>query len=240
MIYGEWGSLKSFLAYSMALSVATGTPWLGRYPATARRVLYVDEENPRDVLHSRNNRLRAGMGIGPGVEGVELAFLHFAGVLMNSEGAPKLLAHLQASSYLPHVIHFDALRRILVGSENEQEYITAFWRNLLPITRLGISTCIVHHMHKPPAGSGGRESLRTRYSGHNDIMSGADAGFAVERLEGSRTLARVTAVKARRGREVPPFVVELTGDGDEPLVLRVVEGVGGSPTPGPEVFRTPL
>jgi hypothetical protein len=159
---------------------------------------------------------------------------------MNSEGAQKLLRCMHTSDYLPQVIHFDALRRILVGSENEQEFITSFWRNLLPITRLGITTSIVHHMHKPPTGSGGRESLRTRYSGHNDIMSGADSGFAVERVEGSRTRARVTCVKARRGREVKPFTVELTGDGDEPLVLRLVEGVEGSNPVGPEVFGTPL
>jgi hypothetical protein len=43
LLYGKWGTLKSFIAYDWAASVATGRAWQGR-PTEQRKALYVAAE----------------------------------------------------------------------------------------------------------------------------------------------------------------------------------------------------
>lgn len=38
LLYGKWGTLKSFIAYDWAASIATGRPWQGR-PTEQRNAL---------------------------------------------------------------------------------------------------------------------------------------------------------------------------------------------------------
>lgn len=48
-IYGRSGDGKSFVALDMALCIATGTPWLGRYPVTRAPVIYIAAEGGRGI-----------------------------------------------------------------------------------------------------------------------------------------------------------------------------------------------
>src|SRR4051812_9860926 len=66
VLWGESGSGKSFVALSWALHIATGLPWLGKYPVKKAPVIYCVGEGDRGM----RRRGRAG-AIEYGFAGVE-------------------------------------------------------------------------------------------------------------------------------------------------------------------------
>ena len=230
VIFGEFASMKSWLGYSLMLHLAAGQSWLGHFPIAERRcALYIDEEMNERTLRRRIKRLGMGAGI---TDAPDLVFLSRAGVYFDAFGSGSLLAHLKRLDYVPQVVLVDALRRVLLGDENTAKDIAAFWRNLEPLSRQGITVIVMHHMNKPPPQ--GRRAARYRASGSTDILAGSDASFAVERLDGGQ--ARITAIKARDSEELPPFVVQLDDKGDRqgPVTLTLTE-----PTVDASPFTTP-
>lgn len=61
ILAGDPGVGKSVLSYSLALALASGTPFLGR-PVEKRKVLYFDEENSEQDLRAYLHTLWLGMG----------------------------------------------------------------------------------------------------------------------------------------------------------------------------------
>src|SRR5438132_10346206 len=62
ILAGDPGVGKSVLSYAMALSLASGQPFLGRGGGAPKRVLYFDEENSEQDLRSYLHTLWLGMG----------------------------------------------------------------------------------------------------------------------------------------------------------------------------------
>src|SRR5262245_36226998 len=64
IVYGEWGSYKSWMLQALALALAAGRSFLDKFPVDGpRRVLYVDEEMSKRLFTRRLQRLAQGMGI---------------------------------------------------------------------------------------------------------------------------------------------------------------------------------
>ena len=208
VLFGEFGSFKSWILLHLAWHLAAGKQWLATFQVhESRRVLYVDEEMNERTLRRRGKRLAMGAGI----EGFPpVAFLSRAGVRFDGTGAGQLLKYCEAQKFLPQVVIVEALRRVLIGNEKEASDMAAFWRNLEPISRLGITCIVSHHMTKPPLE--GERALRYRASGSTDILAGSDASYAVERRRGG--MARLTGIKSRDDVELEPFLVKLDDKGD--------------------------
>lgn len=226
IIFGEFASMKSWLMLHLAIHLGAGVQWLDTFTIREqRRVLYVDEEMNERTLRRRSKRL----GWGAVVETASgLNFLSRAGVRFDAYGAQMLLQYLSEQKFLPQVIIVEALRRVLIGDENEAKDLAQFWRNLEPISRQGITCVITHHMNKPPAQ--GKRAARYRASGSTDILAGSDASFAVERV--SPNTARITGIKARDDVELSPFTVILDDKGDRqgPITLRPATALETPPT----------
>ena len=229
VVFGEFASMKSWIFLHLALHLGSGQAWLGFPVPEPRRVLYVDEEMNERTLRRRVKRLGEGAGVevAPG-----LTFLSRAGVRFDAYGAQTLLAHLGA--YRPQVVIVEALRRVLIGDENEARDMAQFWRNLEPISRQGITLVITHHMNKPPAQ--GKRAARYRASGSTDILAGSDASFAVERT--GKDTAKLTGIKSRDDVELPPFLVRLDDAGDRTGPVTLTPGLAEAPQ-GPREPLTP-
>ena len=208
VIFGEFGSFKSWILLHLAWHLGAGVRWLETFTIREqRRVLYVDEEMNERTLRRRGKRL----ALGAGVEGCPpVAFLSRAGVRFDAYGAGQLLSYLERHKFQPDVVVVEALRRVLIGDENEAKDMAQFWRNLEPLSRGGTTVVISHHMTKPPQQ--GKRSVRYRASGSTDILAGSDASFAVERV--APDTARITGIKARDDVELRPFLVKLDDGGD--------------------------
>ena len=215
VLYGEFGSFKSWVLPSLALHIAAGRAWLGKFPIPqSKQVLYIDEEMHQRTLKRRIQRLAHGAGLSS--EQLPLRTLSRHGAYFDRSGVLRLLGGLNASGFDPQVVIVETLRRVLPGSENEASDVAALWRSTNPITK-GRTLIISHHMRKPSMMQ--TSSSRDRASGSTDILAGADTALAIQRV-GQDALV-VECVKLREAEEPEPFVVSLYDEGpDSPVELR--------------------
>jgi len=203
ILFGEYGSFKSWLLLHLGLHLADGRKWLDEFEVPhAKKVLYVDEEMNERTLRRRIKQLAGGTGLE--AEGVEFQALSLAGVTFDQSGATRLLKALDTSGFNPDVIIVETLRRVLIGSENDSEAIGKFWRNVEPIRQAGKTLIISHHMRKP-SGRPGPDRSRDRASGSTDILAGPDTGFAIEKVQ--QRLITIECVKSRNAEEPRTFGV---------------------------------
>ena len=220
LLYGEFGALKSWLLLHMGLHIACGRSWLGEFTVTKpRSVLYVDEEMTEHTIRLRIKQLVAGEKIP--TDDMQFQVASREGVLLTEMGGKVLLERVWKADYRPEVVIIDSMRATLVGSENEQEDVIAFWRAIEPILKAGITVIVTHHMRKPREE--GLDSVRYRASGSTAIISGSDSAWAVTR-HGQAPIATVEAIRIRLAKEPPPFTVEFTFDGEEGPV-RAIRGL---------------
>jgi len=214
VLFGEFGSMKSWLLLHMALCIASGQPWCG-HPTNAQTVLYIDEEMGERTLRSRLKRLAKGLEIA--VPKCDLQVMSHVGVRFDGSGAGTLMDYLNQHSFRPSVIIVETLRRVIVGKENEASDVSQFWRNVDPLTLQGVTVIVAHHMRKPRTDA--PDPARYRASGSTDILAGCNVGLALTRPE-ERTLilacvknqdveeAKPLTLKTRCAPEPGPFWIE--------------------------------
>ncbi len=211
VVYGEFGSLKSWLLLDLALAIASGQPWLGQFIVPQpKKVLYVDEEMNERTLRRRVKQL----GFGMMNLSAELPFcaMSLCGITVtNPSDVEDLLAQLQSSGFDPDVVILETLRRVMVGSELDAQDVAQFWRNLRPLQQAGKTVIISHHMRKRSSQSG--NAVRDRASGSTDILGGADTAFAVTRKDKGYVV--LEPVKCRNAEEPEPFSAYLLNGEDD-------------------------
>jgi hypothetical protein len=217
LVYGEWGSYKSWLLLDLALHLAAGKPWLDTFPVPrARRVIYLDEEMSPRELQRRIKLLALGAEI---AEASNLQTASQVGFRFSRFGGhAPLLARLRASEIDPEVIIVESFRRVFEGNENSAEDVTAFWHAVAPVAKAGKTVVLSHHMKK--ASPQYPTAARDRASGSTDIMAGLDTAYAVTRNV-YRDVSVVECTKAREFDEPDAFAVSMSGESvDHPVVLR--------------------
>jgi AAA domain-containing protein len=215
MLYGEFGSFKSWVLPSLALHIAAGRPWLGKFTIPQSKcVLYLDEEMHPRTLRRRIQRLARGMGLSS--DQLPLQTLSRFGIRFDALGVTRLLSGLTESGFDPEVVIVETFRRVLRGNENEASDVAEFWRCLRPLAK-GRTVIISHHMRKRSMMSS--SNSRERASGSTDILAGADAALAIQRTSADALV--VECVKLREAEEPEPFVVSLYDESqDGPVELR--------------------
>lgn len=189
---GDPGAQKSWIAQSLAQVVCDGgDKWLGFDVLEQGNVLYVDEENPEDVVRTRMSRL--------GLEHHDrMRYLLRQGV--NLDKYPNLLLD-EVLDFKPKLIILDSFVAIHGGSdENSSGSVRALYQNgIFPLAReTGATVIVLHHNNKTPS-----ESPFAKVRGSGDIAGAPDSCFTVGRLEGGQV--RVVQFKTRRGRLTDPF-----------------------------------
>lgn len=233
ILYGEFGAGKSYISHALALALASGTPWMGAYRVKKSRVLFLDEEMSEQETRRRLKRLGLGIPLLPGVQyPLTIASHSFDGAGLDTARAMMLRSHLKDQD--ADVVFIDSMRGVMLGDENKAQDVSAFWRTLEPVWDRGRRSIIVlHHMNKPPS-DGFRED-RYRASGSTAILSGADSGIAVGKVEVPRGLPRtatMSQVKSRSETEHLPVIVSWPEVFNEsPQRLTVTETAKGGPDP---------
>ncbi len=219
VLYGEFGSLKSWLLLDLALHLAAGRPWLGTFAIPeARSVLYLDEEMSEHQIRRRVKRLADGTGLA-GEESLPFRIASRAGTKFDEQTLVEMMRQLRQQDFDPDVIIIETLRRVLVGSEIDAKDIAAFWQRVSRFILADKTLIVSHHMKKP--GQDGRGDLRHQASGSTDILAGADCGIPITR---KANIVIVESVKHRDAQEPEPFEVQVDfGEGeDSPISLKYV------------------
>jgi hypothetical protein len=161
VLYGEPGSGKTFVALSIALSVAADHSWCGRR-TLGGTVLYVAAEGLyglklRVEAYQKKHDLRAE----------NIRYLGAAFNLLNDD-VETLLATLRAAEIQPDLIVLDTLARLMVGADENSA--KEMGQAIAGIDRLRKETSatvlVIHHTRKNGEAERGSSALR----GAADVM----------------------------------------------------------------------
>ena len=182
---GEWATGKSVIALDLAIAVASGLPWLGRFSvARTGPVLYVDEENNPVNASRRFARFANGRNVTPS-KALEWPITYIAGARIRLDSSRSLgLLRGELDATRPVLVVFDSLVRFVSGDENKSGKIAELYDQAIkPIADdYGCAVLVLDHMSKP------NEENKNEDSGHRIRGSGDKAGAAdvVWTLQGDR------------------------------------------------------
>ena len=162
---------KSWLAYGLALSVATGRKWLDTFPTEAGRVLLIDNELHRETLANRIPTVAGAMFIPAADYAKRLDVLPLRGRLTDYHGLENSLARLKQKYNLVVV---DAHYRMLPFgmSENDNAAMAEVY-NLIDrfAANTGAAWSLIHHSSK---GFQGEKAVTDVGAGAGSMARAAD------------------------------------------------------------------
>lgn len=208
LLVGEPNVGKSWISLSLAVAVANGdSRWLKWDLDHHGRVLYVDEENPHDVIYHRLNQL--GLHKHSNVR-----YLHRQGVRLDRRFDLFLD---EAIAYQPSLIVFDSLTRLHTQDENNAGAMAALFNDSINVLtkETGSAILILHHTNK-----GDSTSSYTRTRGSSDIGAAVDCGLEAR----SQAPGRFGLVhfKSRRRQAGDVTHIEIKDTPDKQVRLEVV------------------
>jgi hypothetical protein len=163
VLYGKPETYKSFVALSMALSIAAGHDWCGR-STTAGAVLYIAAEG----LHGFKIRVPAYLKKHE-INAEHIRFLGDEGInLTRPEDIERLISSLAAAQFTPKLIVLDTLARLIPGAdENSAQDMGAAIAAIDRLKRhFSATVLLVHHTGKGGKIERGSSALR----GAADVM----------------------------------------------------------------------
>lgn len=203
---------KTWLGLDMALSVATGTPCLGKYavPRAGPTLVYLAE----DALPIVRERV-AGMARHRGLDLAKVELYVIAAVTLRLDRDPHRTRLFETVRRLrPRLLLLDPLVRLHGIDENhatEVAELLAYFRSLQ--RRLDLSVVLVHHTRKNAPGGVG-QGLR----GSGDIHAFGDSNLYLQRSGPRLTLSN----EHRAAPASPPVSLELVATNAAMTHLEVV------------------
>ena len=162
---------KSFALIELAIAIAEGRPWLGRFPCRRGRVLYVNLELDRASCLHRFRDVYAALGWPAGGLGnLDVWNLRGRSVPMD-QLAPKLIRRAQRRDYAAIIL--DPIYKVITGDENSADQMARFCNQFDKVcTGLGAAVIYCHHHSK--GAQGGKRSM-DRASGSGVFARDPDA-----------------------------------------------------------------
>jgi hypothetical protein len=210
LLSGREGSMKSWLAMTMARAIAAGVPWLGKQTKQGP-VLYLDGEMQPALLQ---DRLR---GIGP------VDQLHIW--TWTDPTFPEQLngnANLIEAARGHKLIVVDTLRRFMNGrKENSADDMAEVTNALRELTRYGATVLALHHAPKDIEKQG--------YRGSTELGAGVDVTVSVVK-QGTEDKSRLDlknhktrysfstdlVIQVTKGERAPVFTLGRLNEKDDP------------------------
>jgi len=156
-IAGEPKVTKSWMALHMAQAVATGMPFLGKFPVRASNVLYVQEEDAAETVIERYRLLERGHAMP--VNGAPcLKYAIQTGFKLDAPGAAEDLIDAAVGARL---IILDVFNKLHSGSDSDQQHMTKVMQVVEKVRRTtGAAILIVHHFAKGSPNVRGNQRMR--------------------------------------------------------------------------------
>lgn len=204
-LFGIPKSSKTWVGLDLAVSVASGTPCLGRFP--------VEDPGPVLAYVAEDAAKHVRARIAALCEHRELSLPKLPLYIITDPvfrlDLDEHLTLLRASleELRPRLLFLDPFVRLHRKSENDAQEISALLGDLREIQReFDVAVALVHHSRKRPTSSPG-ESLR----GSSDLYAWVDSAVHVAKLEDERR--RIT-LEHRSAPSPAPILIELTSRAD--------------------------
>jgi 5S rRNA maturation endonuclease (ribonuclease M5)/archaellum biogenesis ATPase FlaH len=188
LLVGEPNVGKSWVSLSLAVAMADQqSKWLGYDMAGHGKVLYIDEENPHDVVYHRLKQL--------GIQQYDnVRYLHRQGIRLD-RNFDKILD--EAIAYEPSLIVLDSLTRFHTKDENNAGEMAKLFNDSINVMcrETGAAILILHHTNKSESTS---SYVRTR--GSSDIGAAVDCGIECRKREHETNSFNLVQFKSRRSQ----------------------------------------
>lgn len=197
MFFAEGGSVKTWAAFALGISVATGAPWLGQYLVRQGRVLFLDYEDGRYEFQRRRGLLM----------GTEAPDVPELGYLYSGAKLHEIDTWTELSKLGLKLLVIDSLSAAAPSNldENSREFIESVRLAGIFTEATGCTVLFVHHANK----NGG-------VRGYSGIRDQADIVFRFEPVTESESgVKRMRMICDKPGpqKKPPPVNVELSDRG---------------------------
>lgn len=206
IITGESKAGKTCLSQNLAVCIAEGRPWLGKFPCEQGKVLYINLEVEEASLFYRFKAMYHAMDAkisDKGGQNIQLWNLRGHAAPMEKL-APKIIRRCRNSGPYKAII-IDPLYKVQQGDENSAEAIMTFCNALDKIAHETGAAIIYDHHH--PKGNA-REKVIDRGAGSGVFSRDADALVDISNLD--------------PGNDAPDLVKSLVKEGERPMVMSFV------------------
>ena len=203
IITGESKAGKTCLSQNLAVCIAEGLPWLGKFSCEQGKVLYINLEVEEASLFYRFKAMYHAMEMkisDKGGQNIQLWNLRGHAAPMEKL-APKIIRRCRNSGPYKAII-IDPLYKVQQGDENSAEAIMTFCNALDKIAHETGAAIIYDHHH--PKGNA-REKVIDRGAGSGVFSRDADALVDISNLD--------------PGNDAPDLVKSLVKEGERPMVM---------------------
>ena len=206
IITGESKAGKTCLSQNLAVCIAEGRDWLGKFPCEQGKVLYINLEVEEASLYYRFKAMYKAMNTKvTNVGGDNIILWNLRGHAAPMEKlAPKIIRRCRNSGPYKAII-IDPLYKVQQGDENSAEAIMTFCNALDKIAHETGAAIIYDHHH--PKGNA-REKVIDRGAGSGVFSRDADALVDISNLD--------------PGNDAPDLVKSLVKEGERPMVMSFV------------------
>lgn len=209
--YGD--GFKSWLLYSMAIAVSTGTPWLGRFKTVRANALIIDYEQGKRECKRRLRGLLNGLGLTPPKGSIRLMTMPELW-LFEPDLEHILVALIKKHDY--RLVVTDSLANGSEGSgvsENDSRFAGPLRVLKRVASRTGCTFVVIHHDRKTKVDKEGETITETDKRqtprGTGAIFNALDQSFSISTV--SEDVFHVEHVKPRFGIKHEPFTVTISG-----------------------------
>lgn len=211
---GESKVGKTWLALSLALAVASGTPWLGQ-ATHAGAVLYLNFEIDGAACNLRTQMLCDGAGVWP----EDLHISNLRGTRADIAGMARRIVRA-AKERGAVLIIIDALYNALGDrDENSNADMAALIHECTALAvEADAAVCLIHHFNKGSHGAGGDDEApaANRMAGAGALMRAPDAIVTVTRIKADHLeryglsdeeLNLMVSASLRTQKDLEPFIL---------------------------------
>lgn len=198
IITGESKAGKTCLSQELAVCIAEGKPWLGKFKCEQGKVLYMNLEVEEASLFYRFKTIYEANGWKIGENAHNIHPWNLRGkALPLDKLADKVIRRCRGQHY--KLIILDPLYKVQQGDENSAEAISTFCNALDKIAH-ETGAAIVYDHHHPKGGTGDRK-VTDRGSGSGVFARDADAICDLSFLSPSKELMQVVGAQMQSGEK---------------------------------------
>lgn len=207
IITGDSKAGKTCLSQNLAVCIAEGRPWLGKFKCEQGKVLYINLEVEAASLFHRFKAMYHAMGMKISKEGgnniVPWNLRGYAAPI--DKLAPKIIRRCRNTGPYKAII-IDPLYKVQQGDENSAQAISDFCNALDKIAHDTGAAVIYDHHH--PKGTSGDRKVIDRGAGSGVFSRDADALVDISNLD--------------PGNDAADVVRDLVKNGERPMVMSFV------------------
>ena len=199
IITGQSKAGKTCLSQNLAICIAEGRPWLGKFPCEQGKVLYLNLEVEEASLYQRFKFMYKAMGIemtDKGGDNIIPWNLRGHSAPMDKL-APKIIRRCRNTGPYKAII-LDPLYKVQQGDENSAEAIMRFC-NALDMIAHETGAAIIYDHHHPKGEA--RENIIDRGSGSGVFSRDADAICDISSLSPGKELLELLGSHIQNGEK---------------------------------------